>query len=89
MLFFTVFFQKFACGAENLTKTGTKPRLGIARKIISGRPKKMVDKIFEIFLKIPPPPRENPRSARGNYDTILLQREPHGDAIKSLVKHLF
>ena len=54
--FFGLFFQNSACGAKNLTKIGTKPCFGRARKI------NLVD-LKNFFLKIRPPPRENPRSA--------------------------
>ena len=62
--FFLLFFQKFACGAENFAKIGAKQCFGRARKINLVDLKKKVVKILENFLKIrPPPPRENPRSA--------------------------
>ena len=56
--FWPVFFQNFACGAENLAKTGSLQCFGRAQKINLIDLKK-VDKIFEIFLKIHPP-REIP-----------------------------
>ena len=54
----------FAWGAENLTKTGSFCNAMGDFENQFGRPKKKVDnKIFEIFLEIPLPPRENSRSA--------------------------
>ena len=63
--FFGLFFQNFACGAENLTKIGTKQRFGRARKINWVDLKKSSTKFSKIFRKshTPPSPRENPRSA--------------------------
>ena len=49
--FFGLFFQIFACGAKNFAKTGTKPCIRESSKNQFGRPKKKVDKIFEIFWK--------------------------------------
>ena len=45
--FFVFFIQNFACGAQNLAKTGSFEFFG---KIGKG------DKIFEVFLKISPCP---------------------------------
>ena len=53
-LFFLLFFQKFACGAENLAKIGAKQCFGRARKINLVDLKRKVLKVLEIFLKIPP-----------------------------------
>ena len=50
-------FKKIACGAEKLVKLGSLQRLGRAQNINLADLKKF-DKIFKIFLKIPPPPRE-------------------------------
>ena len=63
-LLWTVFFQNFGCGAENLTKTGTKQCLGRAGKINSVDLKKDRQNFRNFFLN-PPSPRENPRSAPG------------------------
>ena len=54
---FWLFFQKFACGAENFSKKGAKQWSGRARKVnLVNLKKKKVVKILEIFLKIRPPP---------------------------------
>ena len=57
--FFDLCLQKFACGAQNFTKTASLKCFRRAPKINSTDLKKV--KIFENFLKIAP--RENPRSA--------------------------
>ena len=61
-----LFFQKFACGAENLAKIGAKQCFGRARKInlVDLKKKEKGRQNFGKFLKIRPP-RENPRSAPG------------------------
>ena len=59
---FWLFFQKSACGAENIAKVGAKQCFGKPRKINLVDLKKKVVKILENFLKIRPP-QENPRSA--------------------------
>ena len=51
--FFGLFFQNFACGAENLAKIGTKQCFGRAREINLVHLKKKVDKIFEKILDPP------------------------------------
>ena len=50
--FFGLFFQNFACGAENLAKTGTKLCLGRARKINSVDLKKRSTKLLKIRFKV-------------------------------------
>ena len=62
---FGLFFENFACGAENLTKKRTKQCLWEFENQF-GRTKKKVDKNFNFFFwkSAPPPlPRKNPRSA--------------------------
>ena len=66
--FFDCFFQKFACGAENLAKIGAKQyfgRNGRAQKInlVDLKKKKGRQNFGKFFENPPPPPRENPRSA--------------------------
>ena len=78
--FFGLFFQKTACGAENLARTGSFHCLGRAWKINlidlkKGRPN------FRKFFENPPSPRENPRSApavdhRHNYTKVSPLRSP-------------
>ena len=53
--FFGLFFQKFACGAEN-AKIGTKQCLGRARKINLVDLRKKVEKKFSKIFENPPPP---------------------------------
>ena len=68
-----MFFQKFACSAENLAKVVANTVLWESSKNQFGQPKKKVVKFLEIFLKIrpPPPPRENPRSAPATNYPVL------------------
>ena len=47
--FFTLFFQKLACGAENLAKVGAKQCFGRARKINLVDLKKRSSKFWKIF----------------------------------------
>ena len=56
--FFRLFFQNFACGAESLAKTRTKPCLGRTRKIISVDLKKIRQNFRFFFRKSAPPPPE-------------------------------
>ena len=69
-LFWQFFFQKFACGAENLAKMGAKKCFGRAPKINFVDLKKKRSSNFRFFLKIRPP-RENPRSAPGTYQGCI------------------
>ena len=58
MPFFGPFFQQIACGAENLTETGSLECFGRARKINLVDLKKCRQSFQNIFLKIRPPPLE-------------------------------
>ena len=73
-LFLLFFQQKFACNAENLAKIGAKQCFGRARKInlVDLKIKKVI-KIFEFFLKIPPPPLEKILDPPPDLSTILLE----------------
>ena len=64
---FWLFFQKFACGAQNFSKIGAKQCFGRARKtnLVDLKKKKRSSKFWKIFWKSAPP-RENPRSAPGD-----------------------
>ena len=53
---FWLFFQKFACGAENLAKIGAKQCFGRTRKINLVDLKKRLSKFWNIFWKSAPPP---------------------------------
>ena len=55
-VFFGLFFQNFACGAENLAKTGSFWCFGRARKINLVGLKKRSTKLSNFFLKIRPSP---------------------------------
>ena len=78
---FWLFFQKFACGAENLAKVGAKQCFGRARKnnLVDLRKKKGRQN-FGKFFENPSPPRENPRSAPDyNYIYIIsLMKRTYG-----------
>ena len=54
---FWLFFQKFACGAENFAKIGAKQCFGRARKIdlVDLKKKKRSSKFWKIFRKSAPP----------------------------------
>ena len=54
--FFGLFFQNFACGAENSAKTGSFKFFCESPENQLDPTKKKVDKIFEVVLKICPPP---------------------------------
>ena len=60
---FLTVFSKICLRRRKFCQNRGKTVLWESSKNQFGRPKKKVVKILEIFLKIPPPPRENPRSA--------------------------
>ena len=65
--FFDCFFFKICLRRRKFSQNRGKTMLWESSKNQFGRPKKKVVKIFDFFLKIRPPPRENPRSAPGYY----------------------
>ena len=73
--FLAYFFQKFACGAENLATIGTKQRFGRARKINLVDLKKTVDKIVPKFFENPPPPPPPPRENPSSFFYFFFQLE--------------
>ena len=72
-VFFGLFFKILPAAHKNLPQQGLWVFLVLCESSENqfGRPKKKVDKIFKKFLKIRPPPRENPRSAPGGNNKFL------------------